>query len=724
MKSKLISLLIFLFILLTLPSRADYTISDSDDFTGEAFFRSPLPVTNQAPVVQKESKRTMPPIKKLRLKIQNTMDERAIKTLDSNLAPTAPKQESHFADNNVDTSKYASDERVEEFDDMVPDGFEADEEAIVEKNKKKFFSGKKSKHEEEDEDKQDVILDCDNVDYDTPNYLIKANGNVNINFVNQKTTVKCDSLVFDRINNTIKAEGNVKIIKSGNVVTGDYIFVDLNEENALIENPITVSKSIEIRSKKGYVYGDKIVQEDGNLVVRDSYPIDFSPGRRGPKLQYMLKPQKDQFEEDLQKGVVKLKAETIKVKQKGDLEVIAIKRGKVSKGSRTIFKVPAIKIYTNKNHDYAESNIWEVGYYRGLGVFTGPGWVFELPKGSVFKAMPILNYNEGFGVGAMGRFSSGTNQTTLAYGSASNKFFALGEQRLDDNLTLIYGMNSFMDEWFLGRRRPKHGVGLVYDRSYSSNGFLVPHQSSSFTHRLEAGYYHDLDFDSKFEKVRSGGHMGTTRFRYMAQAVQSLFNYRNEEKLTQANLNIVSQLSTALYGTGDTQVIGMIGPHLRLQYKRWMQDIGYNFVAYDDNTPMRRFDSFRYGTQYLYLREYLRLCNWLTVSWFSFINTTNDSINGKTLQENTFYFSFGPDDFKFHIGYDFARELMRVNFEVLMDAKGTNVEYKKFELTQDKKANKDVRPVERKTDDALAPTQPRVLQRAVVENVKVMEDVL
>ena len=212
MKSKLISLLIFLFILLTLPSRADYTISDSDDFTGEAFFRSPLPVTNQAPVVQKESKRTMPPIKKLRLKIQNTMDERAIKTLDSNLAPTAPKQESHFADNNVDTSKYASDERVEEFDDMVPDGFEADEEAIVEKNKKKFFSGKKSKHEEEDEDKQDVILDCDNVDYDTPNYLIKANGNVNINFVNQKTTVKCDSLVFDRINNTIKAEMLLPVI--------------------------------------------------------------------------------------------------------------------------------------------------------------------------------------------------------------------------------------------------------------------------------------------------------------------------------------------------------------------------------------------------------------------------------------------------------------------------------------------------------------------------------
>ena len=69
------------------------------------------------------------------------------------------------------------------------------------------------------------------------------------------------------------------------------------------------------------------------------------------------------------------------------------------KGDKTIFKTPSIKVYTNKNHDYAETNHWEIGGYRGLGIYAGPGVVFELPKGSVLKAMPILNYKSGFGVG-------------------------------------------------------------------------------------------------------------------------------------------------------------------------------------------------------------------------------------------------------------------------------------------------------------------------------------
>ena len=45
--------------------------------------------------------------------------------------------------------------------------------------------------------------------------IVKAKGNVCVNFVNQKITVKADMLTFDRINNTVKAEGNVCILKNG-----------------------------------------------------------------------------------------------------------------------------------------------------------------------------------------------------------------------------------------------------------------------------------------------------------------------------------------------------------------------------------------------------------------------------------------------------------------------------------------------------------------------------
>ena len=723
MKKKFTTLSILFLLTGVLSANADIGFADGYDYTGEAYFESPVQHKDlSADTSEKRSvEHTMPPLKRMRLNIQNKLYDNSLKNME--LAPVAPPEPSIYL-RDTETSEYASKEVKDEFEDMAPDGFEADEESAQENSKKKLFSGKKSKSEDFNGDKEDIILDCDNVDYDTPNYLIKATGNVNIEFVKQKTTVKADILTFDRINNTIKAEGNVRILKNERTITGDYIFVDLNEENALIENPLSRSESIEIRSKKGYVYGDKIIQEQGQIEISESYPINFRSGKRGPRMDRMLTPQEEDISHDMEKGLIKMRADSIKIKQKGDLEVIAIKRAKITKGKHTIFRVPAVKIYTNKNHDYAETNFWEVGYYRGLGLYTGPGWVFELPKGSVIKAVPFLNYQKGFGIGGLGRFSSGTNQTTAAYGSVAGKFFVYGRQELDDDLFLQYSVNSYMDEWFLGRRRPKYGVAAVYNKSYSSNGFLLPGRTSTFAHRLEAGYFQDLDFDSKFEKIKDSGHIGTSRFRYMAEIRQSLFDYKNPEKMKAFSLNLVSHLSAALYGTGDTQVVAQIGPHMSFQYKRWKQDVGYYFNAYSDQTPMARFDAYRYGRQYLYLREYFRICKWLTVSWFTNYNITNDSINDRRFQENTFYFSFGPDDFKFHLGYDFARETLRANFEVMMDAKGTNVEYNTFELKQDRKAKKDNPPEDKRKNANLAPTQPAVLQRAVVEDIKVMDDVL
>lgn len=334
--------------------------------------------------------------------------------------------------------------------------------------------------------------------------------------------------------------------------------------------------------------------------------------------------------------------------------------------------------------------------------------------------MPILNYKSGFGIGGYGRFSSGTNQTMAAYGTATSKFIVYGKQELDDHLYLQYGMNSYFDEWFLGRRRPKYGASLVYDKSYSSNSFLIKDQRSHFRHRFDAGYYQDLDYDNHFERLQ-GTDMGTTRFRYMAEAGQNLYSYKNPEELKAFEFGVNTQLSSAIYGNGDTQVIGRIGPRLHTQYKRWMQDIGYYFSVYDDNTPMPVFDAYRYGKQNLYLREYFRLSRYLTVSWFSSINLTNDAANGRDFQENSFYFSVGPDDMKFNVGYDFVRQNLYCTVEMMMDAKGANVEYDTLEIKQDKKAKKSNEPKENNFEAA---KPQKTLQRAVVEDVKIMEEVL
>ena len=159
-----------------------------------------------------------------------------------------------------------------------------------------------------------------------------------------------------------------------------------------------------------------------------------------------------------------------------------------------------------------------------------------------------------------------------------------------------------------------------------------------------------------------------------------------------------------------------------------MQDVGYFQSVFDDNTPIPVFDAYRYGKSNVYLREYLRINKYLTLCWFGSLNLSNDSPNDKMFQENTFYVSVGPEDFKFNIGYDPIRENTHFTFEVKMDAKGTQVDYEKLEIKQDKKA-------EKKEDDKKAASSPKtatfqtpqkapVLEKAVVEDIKTVEDVL
>ena len=231
----------------------------------------------------------------------------------------------------------------------------------------------------------------------------------------------------------------------------------------------------------------------------------------------------------------------------------------------------------------------------------------------------------------------------------------------------------------------------------------------------------NLDYDRNFEGLK-GHDVATPRFRYMAQVNQDVFSYINPEKLTAFTIRVNGQLSTALYGTGDTQVIGRLGPTLHTQYRRWMQDIGYHFSAYDDHTPMTVFDAYRYGKQNVYLREYLRVCKYLTLSWFGSINVTDDAPNHRRIQENGFYVTVGPDDYRLNLGYDFQRRTLYCVVEVCTDAKGTKVDYEKMEIKQKKKTVEDKTPIARNKNTA--PTKPAILQRAEVENIKVLEDVL
>ena len=266
MKNKIITAIALTLFLSNTAFAEESLIHSPSYYTGETFFRAPAYIeknsTENADSTDNdyetpdsrnnETRGTTPPIKQLRQAIQNKCAQR--KARQSQLAPTDPNASIYNSDS--ETSDYASKKEKEEFDEnMLPDGFDADELAVEENKKAKHFwnKGKSTAKANNEENTENIVLDCDNMDYDTDNYCLYATGNVNVEFVKQETTVKADKITYDRMNNTIKAEGNVHIIKNGQVVDGDYIFVDMNEENALIENPMTKTPTIEVKSRKGYV---------------------------------------------------------------------------------------------------------------------------------------------------------------------------------------------------------------------------------------------------------------------------------------------------------------------------------------------------------------------------------------------------------------------------------------------------------------------------------------
>lgn len=584
-----------------------------------------------------------------------------------------------------------------------------------------------------------LILDAENVNYDDETGDMVATGRPILVLPPQNVKIIADKMTYNEDSNILKGIGNVIVFKDGMPTKGSYLEVDMNEETMVMDNMETISETTIMDAKKGIQKDGLIVLHDGNFHSEESQVYRLMSRMVGPRFQNMIVPREAQalFFGDPTGNNVRLDIDSIYVDARKNHDVFKAKGIKVYKDGKYLFRWPSLTAYTNKERDYFEANYPEFGTRRKVGMFVGPGFVFGGPGGSVIKAIPFLNYQHKFGFGGAVKYFNTFNRTELGYASAADIFFLKGIQRLDDHLYLQYASNSFMDEWFLGRQMPKYMAEVYYDRGYTTPNFLAKNMNLGFRHRFGVGLMEDNDRNFYGERLRSGG-ISTTRFRYMAELNQHIWGYTDEERRIAANFGIVMQGSAAVYGTGDTQFIGRVGPRFHLQYKNWMQDVGYFLSGYSDHTPLPRYDTYRYGHQSVYLSEAFRLCKYLSVGWAGNINLSDDAPNGKMFQENAFLFSIGPDDLKITLGYDFVRQTTYFGFNVAFDTKGTTVTYKKMEIKNPerlgKNQNKDDEEkrkiafspakddsevsVSNKKTKSTAKTKPQVLEYAQVIDIE------
>ncbi len=565
---------------------------------------------------------------------------------------------------------------------------------------------------------KELMLDAPNVNFDEETGDMVATGRPVLYIPPQKIKVVADKMIYNQDSNILKGIGNVIITKDGLPTKSDYVEVDMNEELITADNVEAMTTLLIADAEKAVQQNGTLILLNGNLHSDQSHVYRMSSRMVGPRFDNMIIPEEDLglFFGNPEGNQIRLDIDKIYIDAAKNYDKFTAKKVKFYRKGKYWFTWPSITAYTDKDREYFEANYPEFGTKHKLGMFAGPGITFGGPFSSIIKVIPFLNYDHGhFGFGGALKYRNKFNSTELGYGTASNIFFLRGIQRLDDNLFLQYASNSYTDEWFLGSRMAKYMAELYYDKSIKKSNFLGENRDLSFRHRASFGLMQDNDRNYYGEKFKSGG-TTTTRLRYMAQINQILYNYENDEKRLYFQFSWLMQGSAAVYGTGDTQFIARTGPRVHVQYKNWMQDLGYYQTGYDDQSPMRRYDAYRYGHSSVYLTEILRINKYLSVGWSGNVNLSDDAPNGKLFQENRFMVAIGPDDLRVRLGYDFVRQTTYFGFDVAFDTKGTTINYGRMEIKNPERLGKKEKPERTLSFVPAPPKEPEPVQRISIFN--------
>ena len=705
---------------------------DLEEVFNDSFYESPI--SAPMPKVERVEGSTMPPcrgmpvFKKVRIKLTNKIREKDYKKTLELIEQEKQRQAEMEAKELEELNKelninYKKEETSESSSKVDPKGKKGSKTEVDSEKTLELEGGVK-----EHVTSNDVTLDADNIDYDDKTMDIIATGSPVLFFPPQNVTIKADKLVYNNVSNVLKAYGKVEVIRDGHSVFGDYLQINLNEENAFMDNIETKASMLTVRARKSEMEDDKIILHNGKMSSEESYILDFHTKMiGGNQFNRMIidDEERSSITDEVGNTAINIKAKDVIFNAKRDHDVITLKKAQINYGDTKLFTIPSITAHTNKKREFFDANYPEFGSRGKLGMFLGPGFVFDTPlqNGSTLKVMPILNNKSGLGFGGMLKYRSATNYTDFAYGSSADVFILKGKQVFDDRLYMQYGANSYMDEWWFGPRMPKYTAELIYHDRGVIPSTIGDGLDLNFRHRFGFGYMQNNDVNRHGESIPAAD-VGTIRTRYMAEAAQTLFNYQDKEKLRSLNLALVMQGSAALYGTGDTQFVGRIGPRVHSQYKHWMQDIGFFATAYQDGTPMQMYDMYRYGHANVYLREALRLNKYVTVAWSGTLTLTGDSPNGEMFQENSFILALGPDDFKVNIGYDWVRRQTYFAFVMAMDTKGSSLEFDRMEIKNpDRIAKSNQEDVELKVYDVENnPSDKKIQKKMMYAEVIDIED--
>lgn len=515
-------------------------------------------------------------------------------------------------------------------------------------------------------------INADKVTYDDTNGNIKADGNVEIIAKLQEVKLKADHAFLDKISQTLKLAGNVKIIKKGVEMTGEYLLVDLNEQNILMDNPTLNAYSFIINAQEGYLIANDIQMLNGS--IKSASNTEFPLMTRG-FMRYdniardfaFEKKARNDLDVDSKRQTYKIDSKEVVVTSYKDHNSILLKGSNVFYNNKKLVRNADIEIISDKKKQVVETSAPEAGNLRNFGTYIGYGMVFKMPKGHTFKLMPVAAYKDSdVGVGAIGRYRSPNHMVEAGWNTASENWVVRGKYRIADNLAFSYGRNAYLPEGFLGARRSGYAGQFQYTNSYR-----IKDLNAIFNNGVYVGLFSDYDKEDQEDAY------STTRFRYMADLRKNLTKYKSRDKDFTIQLDAQVQGAATVYGSGETTGIFRVGPSVTSRFKKWEQSIAYMLSGTHGHSPFL-FDEYYYGKSTIMLNEKINFNDKFALGIRLFVTPMKDNYNEELFTEQRVYFIVGPKDTKVAFSYDFVRDVAHLDFMFLLGSDNATINFDKL----------------------------------------------
>lgn len=515
-------------------------------------------------------------------------------------------------------------------------------------------------------------LTSETVDFypETSQYVAKGNARVIV--PEERLQMDANEIIIDQRNHELIGIGNVKIVKSGQEYFGDYIRINTKKESSFFSNPILFYSEITIDAKSAVVHANETIAKEGVAAIEKNANMLISTTRFGQMIPGKLFDKDKVFEEG--KHDYKIVAKKLIVKREDQTNKITIKNATIYRGKHKIAYSPNFTLATDKDVNYLETTVPEIGSEKRIGRYVAPAWVFGLPNASTLKAGPLLAYKHSdVGLGAFARLNTPKSKTEFMYSSVTDNMLIDTKYDLADNWRINFTHNEHIDTGWMGGQLPNYGVELVHNKVVN-----VPQANLRWRNRFSVGLFDENeDYKRRYD---------LTTVRYMWQAEASnrkpLLNW---EKYLM--LGYAYQHAFSLYQTGERTGVVRFGPRIYSDLGRLYLELTY-FASGQYNQSPFIFDRYRYGKNNVRFRGQYYINKYLSVGYYASANIDGRDYNDDWLTENQFVASVGTEDLKLRFGYDTIRQSSVVGLDMLLGSNKALVEFDEMKVVDFDKSSK------------------------------------